>query len=715
MSSPLEALLASIRKRSKSALWSQGVTLARAGAVAVESRGAEEIVLRVRAPGRVVPPTVVLYPTENEWECDCPSRVSPCEHVAASAIVLGEAQADDGATTSAEGDKPAPAASLGARVGYRFVRADGGLRLGRVLVAADGAETPLASPLRALLADPARAAGLQLEEADLRADALLETGARGPLAPGKLDGLLQILAGASRVTVDGVASGVSEEEIRPQAVLTDGPGSEVRLAISADPRVRAVVASGVALCEDDGRLALHRLAEIELGGDRLQHLPVRRAFGAADFAELLTVVLPDLAQRTVLDNRSARLPPVVRDLEPRIVLELNQLGPDAGGGIGVLPTLVYGSPPCARVDDPKLVHLRGPVPLRDPRRRARAVERLRAELDLLPGRRTTYGPVDTPRFVEKLKRWRGDLSGDAAGVVKPTVTLEPRLTPRHRRRRRGRHRRRALRAHLRRQVGRGRRRRRDGGRCAPGRRASASSRSPAAAGPRCRPAGCEARPARRRSARRARQDDGRLAPPRAAGARRRSATSSTSRRRPGLDRLAPLLRGLRAPPRARAARRSDGDAAPLPATAASTGSRSCATPASAASSPTTWASARRCRRSRVVATGGRSSCARRASSSTGRPSSRASGPSLKVAIYHGPGRALDRGRRRHAHELRAPAPRRARSSPRSHVGHRRPRRGAGDQEPRQPDRARRLRAAGGVPRSRCPARRSRTASTSCGA
>ena len=52
-SAPLEALLASIRKRCKPGLWSQGVTLARAGAVTVESPAAEEIVLRVRAPGRV--------------------------------------------------------------------------------------------------------------------------------------------------------------------------------------------------------------------------------------------------------------------------------------------------------------------------------------------------------------------------------------------------------------------------------------------------------------------------------------------------------------------------------------------------------------------------------------------------------------------------------------------------------------------------------------
>ena len=424
--SPTDALLASIRKRCKSGLWSQGVSLARAGAVAIESQSAEEIVLRVRAPGRVVPPTVVLYPTENEWECDCPSRVSPCEHVAAAAIVLGEPKG--------QGEATATAASgvLGARVGYRFLRASEGLRLSRVLIAPDGTETPLEGALRARLANPTAAAGLQIEEADLRADGLLEIGgggARGVLSPTKLDGLMQILAGAPRVTVDGVAATISEETILPCATLVDAPGGavEVRLSITADPRVRAVVAPGVALCEDEGRRALHRLGETELTGVRLQQLPVRRTFGAAELGELVTVVLPDLARRTVIDVRSRRLPPVVRDLEPRIVLQLDQIDSAAGGGLSVLPALVYGSPPCARVDGGKLVHLRGPVPLRDPPAERRAVERLRADLDLLPGRRTNYSSADAPRFVEKLKRWRGDLAGGAAGIVKPAAALEPRL------------------------------------------------------------------------------------------------------------------------------------------------------------------------------------------------------------------------------------------------------------------------------------------------
>jgi hypothetical protein len=419
---PLDALLASIRRRCKPGLWSQGVTLARAGAVTVESTSAEEIVLRVRAPGRVVAPTVVLYPTENESECDCPGRVSPCEHVAAAAISLS-APKEEGA---------APAERPIARVGYRFTRGDGGLRLARVLVEADGSETPLAGTLASRLADPAQAARLQVEEVDLRAETLLEIGGRAAnravLPPTRLEALIGILAGAPRVQLDGVPVAISEEQILPVATLTDAPGgpaasAEVRLTITADPRVRAVVAPGVVLCEDDGHASLHRLAETEIGGVWLQNLPQRRSFAAADMGELMTVVLPDLARRTALDVRSDRLPPVVRNLAPRVVLKLDQ----TATGLSVLPALVYGSPPVARIDAGKMIYLRGPVPLRDVPAEGRAVERLRAELDLLPGRRTSYDGADASRFVAKLGRWRGDLAGDAAGIVKPAASLAPRL------------------------------------------------------------------------------------------------------------------------------------------------------------------------------------------------------------------------------------------------------------------------------------------------
>src|SRR5947209_8694175 len=85
---PPKKLADIIRRAARPGTWSAAVKLARDEAVLLESQSEEEIVARVRAPGRAVAPTVVLYPGEREWDCDCGGRVSPCEHVAAAAIAL---------------------------------------------------------------------------------------------------------------------------------------------------------------------------------------------------------------------------------------------------------------------------------------------------------------------------------------------------------------------------------------------------------------------------------------------------------------------------------------------------------------------------------------------------------------------------------------------------------------------------------------------------
>ena len=432
-SAPLEALLASIRKRCKSGLWSQGVTLARAGGVTVESTSAEEIVLRVRSPGRVVAPTVVLYPTENESECDCPARVSPCEHVAAAAIDL---------STPKEEGAAAPAERAVARVGYRFTRGEGGLRLARVLIEADGSEAPLAGSLASRIANPTLAAQLQVDELDLRTETLLDSGGgaanRGVLAPTKLEALMRILTGAARVQLDGVPVAISEEEILPVATLTDatGPAASRRRCTSPSRPTRACApwwprawccarTTGADCCTAWAR------PSSAVSGCRTSRCGGR--FAPAEMAELVTVVLPDLARRAAVDVRSTRLPPVVRDLAPRIVLELDQIDT----GLSVLPTLVYGSPPVARIDDGQAgLPARPGAAARRAGRAARSSQRLRDELDLVPGRRTTTTAPDAPRFVDKLGRWRGDLAGDAAGIVKPNGDARA-PAARHQRRRAG--------------------------------------------------------------------------------------------------------------------------------------------------------------------------------------------------------------------------------------------------------------------------------------
>jgi superfamily II DNA or RNA helicase len=401
-------LLDVVRRACRPGTWSLGANLARSGAVVLESRDEEEIVFRVRAPGRVVAPTVVLYPGERDWECDCPSRVNPCEHVAAAAISLTQAET---------GDKPLPsAAQAWARVVYRFARQQGGLSLERLIARSDGTTLPLATTLTALLAQPG---AVQPEQCDLLADRLLERRGRGVLLPDKLDSLLQVLVGARNVLLDGRPVAIGEDELLPRATVEDR-GAEVVLTIARDPRVTEVLSPGVALCDD----TICRLGELALTGASLQNLPVVQVHGERQIGELTSRTLPELARRIPVEVRSRRLPPVVRGLRPRLVLDLQQVG----ASLSVLPTLVYGAPPSVRIDDGRMVYLRGPVPVRDEAAERALIQRLRDELNLIPGRRATFEGADAPHFAAQLRRWRGDLTGQAAGVIAGgDVRLEPRL------------------------------------------------------------------------------------------------------------------------------------------------------------------------------------------------------------------------------------------------------------------------------------------------
>jgi len=403
-------LLDSIRAEAKPGIWANGVNLARAGAVAVQERTAKEIVLRVRAPGRAVPWTVVLYPEDDAWECDCPGKVDPCEHCVAAAIALQQGESQAAPLPSAE--------ARWARVIYRFTRFDGGLRLQRTIARAGQGESPLEGSLQAILARPAEAAQLQVEQHDLIADRLLERPTRLALAPEKLDALLQVLRPARTVLLDGRPVAVADEPLLPRAVVADR-GADVVVTVEKDPRVEEVVIPGVALAAD----ALCRLGEVELSGARLERLPSARVFPPEQLGELTSRVLPELARRVPVDVRSARLPKIDRSLRPRVVVELTRID----GGLSAFPTLVYGAPASVRIDAGKMVYLRGAVPLRDEAAEQRAVQQLRDELDLVPGRRATVTGPEAARFADKLRRWRGALGGDAAGVVSPNLSLRPEL------------------------------------------------------------------------------------------------------------------------------------------------------------------------------------------------------------------------------------------------------------------------------------------------
>jgi superfamily II DNA or RNA helicase len=419
----LKALLAAIRKSAKSGLWSRGVSLARAGAVALESKSADEVELRVKAAGRVVPVTVVLYPEDKEWDCDCGGRMDPCEHVVAAAISLTHDDSDRD-TSGADDERRAPAGAgrprlqtSWSRVVYRLHREGGGLRMTRGLAHPDGSEAPLEGSLTSRLAGPERDT-LQVEQMDLAADRLLERPGAGPLKPERLEALLKMLTGARNVLLDGRPVAIAEDEVLPRGRVEHRRGRWV-VTIGRAPEVTEVLAPGVVLCGD----TVARAGESELTGRRLEKLPLVRELPEEKLGELTSTVLPELARRLPVDVRSDRLPRIDRELKPYLACDVTQIDQ----GVSLLPTLVYGVPPSVRIDGGEMVYLQGAVPLRDEDAEQALERKLRDDANLALGRRTTVPLDDVPAMAQKLMSLRCRLGGDAERLVRDDLQLVPHL------------------------------------------------------------------------------------------------------------------------------------------------------------------------------------------------------------------------------------------------------------------------------------------------
>ena len=85
----INAAVEAVQEACSPRTWQLGRKLHEDGAVErIADRGAEEQVYRVWAPGRPVAPTATLYVEDEEWDCDCGSRLDCCEHAAAAAHAL---------------------------------------------------------------------------------------------------------------------------------------------------------------------------------------------------------------------------------------------------------------------------------------------------------------------------------------------------------------------------------------------------------------------------------------------------------------------------------------------------------------------------------------------------------------------------------------------------------------------------------------------------
>jgi superfamily II DNA or RNA helicase len=412
----MQEFLDAIRKASLPAIWGQGVKLAREKSVSRATQRDGEVTLRVRAPGHAVAPTVTLYVDDQEWSCDCGGKVDPCAHAIAAAIAL---HAGDLPESSAE----APGAAGGgrARLVYRFAKKERRLALDRFVIHADGREEKLGGTLTSGLAKGRAPAGLEPTHEDLLVDRVVGTPAREIVPAGRVAEVFRALSSDAEVTFDGAPIKVSSEPVMPRAVVEDAPGGGFVLRIEKDPAIEELVSMGVVRIGG----VLRPLAEVETTGEFLEKLPLSRTFPKAQETELVTKVLPELEKKLTIHVTTKKLPRRAVDVRPRIAMDLSH----HGHTLSVLPLLVYGDPPMARIDGDDVIAIGRAkhVPLRRKDEERQLVQRLRAELDMVPGRRVDFDGSDATKFATKLREWQKRAGDDGQGAIFEGKPLVPRL------------------------------------------------------------------------------------------------------------------------------------------------------------------------------------------------------------------------------------------------------------------------------------------------
>jgi superfamily II DNA or RNA helicase len=402
----VQALFDAIRGACSSSAWSRGVELARAGAVHRDVDRDDEILLRVSTRGGMVSPMVSLYPQQAEWECECPSHEDACEHAAAAVIAMRRAEQGDGTAVS-------PERSAGT-IRYHLSRVEGGLAFERCIVNGD-AELPLRHSLDALASGRVDGPRFTATSADVAVERALGSRRRGAMDRASLRRLLEPLARCEDVRLDGSPIRVSSKPVTLHGVLEEADGGFL-LSVRPDPNITEHFTGDAVLCGD----TLQMTGASRLSGRELADLPSGRFYSYDRVAELATEMLPSLEARIPVEIRTQKLPKTER-LKPRIAIEVAE----KRGRLSLLPTLVYGDPPSARVDGDRLVHLQGTIPVRNIEAERIQARRLRDELGLSPGRRIELAPEEAILLAARLEQWKGDLHGSGHQAF----TLEPELHP----------------------------------------------------------------------------------------------------------------------------------------------------------------------------------------------------------------------------------------------------------------------------------------------
>ena len=402
----MKELLDTLKKQALPGTWAQGVKLAREDSVSLEKETEGRLDLRVRVPTRASYLTVSLFTRDLEWTCDCPGPADPCVHVVAACIAAQKvAQA---------GQRLPDAKKSGAQLVYAFRRLPmSGFTLDRFIVVGDKR-----TKLDGTLASVQGKYPLSPGPGDLVVDRILTAASRGVLRPGVWQSLLEALNGAT-VEFNSKPISVSAEPLLPVGRVYD-EGEDIVLAVEQNPELTAVEELGLARVGS----TLRPLGLTDLTGLKLERLPLRRRFPQSEVGEMATKVMPEIESKIKVVVQSTRMPRRGKTrMAPRIFFDLSH----ADHTLSVVPMIVYGDPVCVRIDAGRLVHVQGDVPERDEVAERRLIGRLRDELFLVPGRRVGFDGQEANKFAAKLREFQGRSGGDPGATLVRTAAVEAKI------------------------------------------------------------------------------------------------------------------------------------------------------------------------------------------------------------------------------------------------------------------------------------------------
>jgi superfamily II DNA or RNA helicase len=408
--SGVQKLLETIRAECSPQTWSRAVTQSRTAQITGKRGRDGSLEVRLATKGGMMAPQVSLMPGEGDWSCECSSEEAVCQHVAAAVIVLAQAER--------EGNDLLGVKQAASTLSYELSSVGEQLFLTRFVKSVDGSKNKLRARLveeRLRGAD----ASIAASRADVEIDLLIGSLREGPIPRPFMPKLLRWLHDCDDVTLDG-AEIKTGEAAHTLAVRVRAEGDGFWLQTAPHPDLRRLYENGAVL----SRTQLCPILVPELSEADLAALKRGRSVAFNDVADLVGRILPTLRARIPVLVPQGLLPGA-HPVAPRISLSAEVLN----GVLEVLPTIVYGDPPCARIDAGKLTYLGGTVPLRDPDAEARLATTLERRLGLDVGRRKRLSGEAALRLAERVREL-GNVHVAGAGLEAFSLrgALSPRLS-----------------------------------------------------------------------------------------------------------------------------------------------------------------------------------------------------------------------------------------------------------------------------------------------